>query len=185
MSARRIPRTWSQAPALAAGSKSPRFGALFDVGAWSADARRNLPSAAINGAESFTDVGEAHRRQGRGDLTPPNHAGGDARPYRTAVTCWRALRLERCGRRAMLAAAENAGGSIWSAMSFASSPNGPCGPGHRAGPDRRAQVRRPGRIHFLCPAFAQDIPSWWFDPKTSDGVGRHDGLHVIDQVRAE
>ena len=34
--------------------------------------------------------------------------------------------------------------------------------------------------------FAQDIPSWWFDPKTSGrGWLGMMGSHVIDQVRAE
>ena len=123
---------------MAAGSKSPRCGALGSR-SWAcvgADARRTAERAAINGvSESFTDVGEAIKRTGAKAAaisTPPNlHAEVTlaAISHGCHVLCEKPFASNVAQARAMLAAAQSAGVVYMVGHGFASSPNGPWWPG--------------------------------------------------------
>lgn len=170
-------------------------GAGFEVvGLVGADARRTAERAAINGvSESFTDVGEAIKRTGAKAAaisTPPNlHAEVTlaAISHGCHVLCEKPFASNVAQARAMLAAAQSAGVVHMVGHEFRFVP-------------QRALVARAiaqgliGEPKFVALVgfigyvrrFAQDIPSWWFDPKTSGrGWLGMMGSHVIDQVRAE
>jgi len=170
-------------------------GAGFDVvGLVGSDAKRTAERAAINGVpEAFTDLGEAVRRTGARaaaiSVPPTLHAQVtlEAISLGLHVLCEKPFAASVAEGKAMLAAAEAAGVVHMVGHEFRFFP-------HRALVGRAIADGVIGKPRFISVVdfisyihrFAQDIPAWWFDPKTSgSGWLGMMGSHVIDQVRSE
>ena len=170
-------------------------GAGFDVvGLVGSDAKRTAERAAVNGVpEAFTDVGEAIKRTGAQavaiSVPPTLHARVtlEAISHGRHVLCEKPFAASVAEGEAMLAAAEAAGVVHMVGHEFRFFP-------HRALVGQAIRQGLIGVPKFISIVdfisyihrFADDIPAWWFDPKTSGwGWLGMMGSHVIDQVRSE